>query len=116
MENRKVRKNSRNAQNHRKIEEDSSEEELNDEEIKDAEEKVRFARLKSSKEKFLTDLKHKDPNSKNLTVEQKMKNLIEKSERLANFLLTKHNFQKEFSKKTRGSGSKSHIMFHKQER
>lgn len=91
----------------RRVEDSSvSESESGSEELSDsqdrriAEERIRMNKLQSSKEKFIADINKKDPGSKNLTPRERMKQLIENSERLANFLLTKHSMQKQIAKKS----------------
>lgn len=97
-------------------EEVSSEEPSESQERLLAEERVRMSRLQSSKEKFIEEINKKEGNLKNLTPQERMKLLIEKSEKVANFLLTKNSMQKSGARKEKGSNSKNHIMFAHKER
>lgn len=96
--------------------EENSEEPSESQERLLAEEKVRMNRLQSSKQKFIEEINKKESNLKNLTPQERMKLLIEKSEKVANFLLTKHSMQKPGARKEKGSNSKNHIMFAHKER
>lgn len=74
-----------------------------------AEEKVRLSHYVASKQKFLAELRKQNDGVKNRPPEERMKSLIEKSERLANFLLAKHSLVKKVRPKEQGSSSKPNM-------
>lgn len=61
-----------------------------DENTQKIEEKQRLEQLKHSKQKFIAELKRKQPHASDLSLEKRMRALVERSELLAEFMISKH--------------------------
>lgn len=115
MEHSKARKRLKQVKRGLDKEEVASSDEANSVEKQALEDRVRLARLRATKEKFLQELRRRDPDLKSKPPQERMRILIEKSEKLANFLLTKHIYQETRVKENK-SASKNHIMYSNKER